>query len=117
MNGSLGASVSSPSSAIIDRGDTSRAASAPPIRILLCMLIGSSPLDLLWLAKAWLVTIERLLFLFFSLIWDVHAARMRRAPLVANVKDLHSLYAVGLGWFCTSNFLDTIYDMSWKSNA
>src|SRR5438309_7815618 len=56
MNGSLGASVSSPSSAIIDRGDTSRAASAPPIKILLCVLIGSCPFpDLLWLAKAWLV--------------------------------------------------------------
>src|SRR5512132_4438912 len=95
MNGSLGASVSSRSSAIIDRGDTSRAASAPPIKILLCRLIGSCPFpDSLWLAKVWLVIIERLPSLFF-LNRDFHAARMRRGPLVVNVEDFAQRYGVG----------------------
>ena len=46
--------------------DESRAASAPPIKVLLCMLVGSCPLpDLPWLLKAWLAIFERVLSLGF----------------------------------------------------
>jgi hypothetical protein len=49
------------SSAINRTGDASRAASAPPIKVLLCMSLGSCPFpDLLWFVKAWFVIIERL---------------------------------------------------------
>src|SRR6516165_6857649 len=53
MNGSLGTASAS---AITRWGDESRAASAPPIKALLCMLVGSRPLaGLRGLVKAWLV--------------------------------------------------------------
>src|ERR1700732_4547668 len=56
MKGLLGTSVSS---AINRPEDESRAASAPPMKALLCLLVGSCSLPgLLWSVKAWLVIAE-----------------------------------------------------------
>ena len=56
MNGSLGTLFPA---AITGTEDEITAASAPPSKVLLCILIGSCPLPgLLWLVKAWLAFIE-----------------------------------------------------------
>src|SRR5437016_14556550 len=88
MKGLLGTFLSF-SLAITRPERKSRAASAPPMKVLLCVLVGSCPLPgVLWLAKAWWVMIESVLSFRISnfvsvsrciFIWDLLVRRDKRA--------------------------------------
>src|SRR5262245_13506935 len=67
-------------------GMEARAASAPPMKVLLCVLVGSCPFrDVLWLAKPWWLSLESVLsfgisnftvFIVFSLFSFLSFDRM-----------------------------------------